>query len=99
MLATIDGSAPPPVTAGERAAPGAEAGGGGNVLRRWVSIGRIDVPNLARLMGVPLVGGVGVGAAGSDVSSLMGKVGVLTWRLWADETGALHGDVHVGAAP
>lgn len=99
VLATIDGSAPAIDAPGGKVSPaGDDAIGGGQparMLRRWVSIGRIDVPALARLMGVPLVMG---GAAGSDLSGILGRVGVASWRLWADESGALHGDVDVGGA-
>ncbi len=90
--------APAPQRAGDPALMG--GGADVRVLRRWVARGVIDVPGLARLVGLPM--GLRAGPDGVqpfDLGGMLARVGVISWRLWADESGGLHGDIDIAVAP
>ncbi|MFN0012846.1 MAG: hypothetical protein ACKVS8_14525 [Phycisphaerales bacterium] len=98
-LTALEGRAPPggPAGAGQGSGGGGRGGGAAElaalgtnvqVMRRWVSLGRVRVQVFVRLLGIPI--------GPPEYAGLWGKIDSVSWSLWADEEGAVHGEAELG---
>ncbi len=91
-VAALEGRSSPAGGAGQGGGAAELAALGTNVqiMRRWVSLGRVRVRELVGLIGLPL--------GPPEYSGLWAKIDSVAWSLWADEEGAMHGEAELGLA-